>query len=134
MRFRRLGGMTASIADPGRNMKNYQKNSQWLRDVRSRQRNVVFPDTVQNEARFWRNLGTQQWSISTAAGLGLLALFVFGSLGAICYALFNEGEGWSATWQITLAMVLFWGPILVALAWGTRRALRNLHQTRKRKR
>jgi len=115
-------------------MKNYQKNPQWLRDVQSRQRNVVFPDTVQNEARFWRNLGTQQWSISTTVGLGLLSLFVFGSLGAIFYALFNEGEAWSATWKIVLAMVFFWGPILVALVWGTHRALRNLHQTRKRKR
>jgi hypothetical protein len=91
-------------------MKNYQKNPQWLRDVRSRQRNVVFPDTVQNEARFWRNLGTQQWSISTTVGLGLLSLFVFGSLGAIFYALFNEGEAWSATWKIVLAMVFFGGP------------------------
>ncbi len=29
---------------------------EWERDVSNSQRNIVFPDTVQNEARFYRNL------------------------------------------------------------------------------
>src|SRR5439155_1019781 len=31
------------------------KREEWLQDIEARQRNVVFPDTVNNEARFWRN-------------------------------------------------------------------------------
>jgi hypothetical protein len=29
---------------------------EWEQDTNARQRNVVFPDTVQNEGRLWRNL------------------------------------------------------------------------------
>jgi len=38
----------------------------WLEDVRARQRNVVFPDTVQNEVRFWRNLITGKQRMTVA--------------------------------------------------------------------
>ena len=42
-------------------------------------RSVVFPDTVQNEARLaWRNVGSQPWTPTTKIGLGLMALFVGG--------------------------------------------------------
>ena len=32
----------------------------WERDVINRQRNIVFPDTVLNEARFYRNIASGQ--------------------------------------------------------------------------
>jgi hypothetical protein len=32
------------------------KREEWLEDIEARQRNVVFPDTVNNEARLWRNI------------------------------------------------------------------------------
>ena len=50
-------------------MSKHHKRDEWLQDIEARQRNVVFPDTVQNEARFWRNLGNRGWSASTKAGL-----------------------------------------------------------------
>jgi hypothetical protein len=31
---------------------------EWERDVRNRQRNIVFPDTNLNEGRFYRNLAS----------------------------------------------------------------------------
>lgn len=31
---------------------------EWERDVRNRQRNIVFPDTVLNEGRFYRNIAS----------------------------------------------------------------------------
>jgi len=41
------------------------KREEWLQDIEARQRNVVFPDTVNNEARFWRNIieGKQKFSM-----------------------------------------------------------------------
>ena len=55
---------------------------EWLRDVYARQRNVVFPDTVQNEARFWRNIvearGKLTWIqvLGIVLVVGLLAFYV----------------------------------------------------------
>jgi hypothetical protein len=57
----------------------------WERDVINRQRNIVFPDTVLNEARFYRNIASGQalyrpmLKLSVAALL--LYLFVFDSAG-----------------------------------------------------
>ena len=34
----------------------FKRKGQWLTDVASRQQNIVFPNTVQNQGRFWRNL------------------------------------------------------------------------------
>jgi hypothetical protein len=50
-------------------MGDHHKRDEWLQDIEARQRNVVFPDTVQNEARFWRNVGKQPFTTSTKVGL-----------------------------------------------------------------
>ena len=57
---------------------------EWMRDVIERQRNVVFPDTAKNEARFWRNLymgrtglsGIQIAGLVIIAGALLLVVFI----------------------------------------------------------
>jgi hypothetical protein len=48
----------------------------WLRDVASRQRNLVFPDTARNEAQFWRNLleGRGQLTATQRVGVGIMAV------------------------------------------------------------
>ena len=53
-----------------------RNHQEWREDVDARQRNIAFPDTAANEARFWRNLmaskrhlGLVQW-----IGLGLMGL------------------------------------------------------------
>jgi hypothetical protein len=53
-----------------------QGREEWLRDVNESQRNVVFPDTVRNSSRFWRNLAApkRRLTIGQIIGLGLVAL------------------------------------------------------------
>ena len=100
------------------------------RDVEARQRNVVFPDTVQHEARFWRKVGNQPWTPVTKIGLGVLAIFVAGFLGTIVVASAQAGM----LLTDALGMLLICGPIFLAIAWATRRALRNsAHQSKHQK-
>jgi hypothetical protein len=51
---------------------------EWERDVRNRQRNIVFPDTNLNEGRYYRNIasGKAIFSIGQKAGLLIIVLFV----------------------------------------------------------
>lgn len=116
----RLGGILPSVG-------NQRKRDQWLQDIEARQRNVVFPDTVQNEARFWRNLGKQPFTTSTKVGLALLAILGWGFFAFILFATFQEG----VTWAFTLGMILFCGPIFGAIAWATRRSLRSIENSRR---
>ena len=85
---------------------------EWERDIAARQRNVVFPDTVQNEARFWRNLGNQPRTPTTRIGLAILSVFVFGLLGRLVFDVFHEGVGFAL--RTMLVVLAFWGPIFVA--------------------
>ena len=103
----------------------------WAQDIDARQRNVVFPDTVHNEARFWRNLGNQSWTPVTKVGLALLGLFVFGFLGRLTVAVFQVGV--APALRAIVVMLLIWGPIFLAIAWATRRALRNISQSKRKR-
>jgi hypothetical protein len=57
----------------------------WERDIINRQRNIVFPDTVLNEARFYRNIASGQALYRPMLKLGVVAvllyLFIFDSAG-----------------------------------------------------
>ncbi|HKW18914.1 MAG TPA: hypothetical protein VJO35_15500 [Terriglobales bacterium] len=55
---------------------------EWLRDINQRQRNTVFPDTTNNEARFWRNLiyGEEPLTPIQKLGLGILVGMVLSVL------------------------------------------------------
>jgi hypothetical protein len=108
-------------------MTSQRQRDEWLQDLQARQRNVVFPDTVQNEARFWRNLGKGPSSRLTTVGLAVLAIFVSWFLGAILIATYLAGK----TWAVVLGMLLLWGPIFGAIAWATRRSLRKLQGPRR---
>jgi len=108
-------------------MTNDRKRDQWLQDVEARQRNIVFPNTVENEARFWRNLGTQRSNTSTKVGLGILGAFVYAGLITIFVAAFREG----VAWRLAVGMILFCGPLFGAIAWATRRSLRNIEKARR---
>jgi hypothetical protein len=104
---------------------------EWLQDINARQRNTVFPDTVENEGRFWRNLasGKQKLTIAQIIGIALMLLTV----GAILWS--------DAAWKIRFAasgsifdrlvpVVTDWAIILavfvvffLVLRWRVRRAL-----------
>lgn len=52
----------------------HKDRDEWLRDIDARQRNIVFPDTLQNEARFWRNLYTGKVKPKPVTWIGLALL------------------------------------------------------------
>jgi|SRR5580698_7798855 hypothetical protein len=114
-------------------MPKRHNRDEWLQDAAGGQRNTVFPDTTQNEARFWRNLGKGPPRASTKAGLTILAISVYGFIAAILVAAYKEG----VVWAFTLSFILFWGPVFGVVAWATHRSLRNLqnrrHSSRTRK-
>ncbi|SRR5258708_6781576 len=107
-------------------MANQHNRDQWLQDIEARQRNIVFPNTVENETRFWRNLGTTPSNIATKLGLAVLAVFVLGFMAFILVATFQAG----VTWLVLLGMLIFCGSGFGVIAWATRRSLRLLKETR----
>jgi len=105
-------------------------SEEWARDIEARQRNVVFPDTVQNDARFWRNVGDKSWTPATKIGLGILAVGLGGFVVSAVVAFVEAG----VALRMALGMLLIWGPIFGAVAWATRRALRkSSHHSKHRK-
>jgi len=110
-----------------RGMSQRPNREQWLRDIEERQRNVVFPDTVQNEARFWRNLQDSPRKALTTIGLAVLAIFVASYLTVFSVATIQAHKFWA----FVLAALLVWGPIFAAITLATRRTLRNIEKSRR---
>jgi hypothetical protein len=111
-----------------------RKNSrdEWLQELNARQRNIVFPDTVNNETEMWRRLGEKPMSPIQKIGLGLMAIFVFGlalvvfALGAEGYSLHNRILAAFRFWgPVAIIGILIFGPLMAILASATKRALRN---------
>jgi hypothetical protein len=48
----------------------------WERDLELRQRNIVFPDTVQNQGRFYRNILRTGMPLSAAQRIGIIVVAV----------------------------------------------------------
>jgi hypothetical protein len=94
-----------------------------------------FPDTVQNETRFWRNLGNPAFNTPAKVGLGLIALFFFGTFGTWIIRIALQDAQWKQELStIFLGLLVIFGPIFGAIAWATRRALRNApHASKHRK-
>jgi hypothetical protein len=52
-------------------------SGEFQNDLRARQRNIVFPDTVQNETRVWRNLARAgRLTITQMIGVALIFLLM----------------------------------------------------------
>jgi hypothetical protein len=111
-------------------MSERKQREQWLQDIQDRQRNIVFPQTLANETRLWRNLGTRKPTALTWAGLAVLGLFVLGFAGYFLVILIQAG----ALLAGALVMLLIFGPIFGLIAWATRRSLRNLENSRHKSR
>jgi len=116
-------------------MKRHSKD-EWLRDIDARQRNVVFPDTVQNEGRFWRNIYSGEQRLNAAQWVGVLLLFIFfgGSLVFYLVVLWPEGE--APWWQKVIdsygISMLVLGACALLVILGNRRARRKRHLDGKR--
>lgn len=93
---------------------------EWLRDIDERQRNIVFPDTAANEARFWRSIifGKSRLTTAQTIGITLMWLAVAFPLGAFLKWMTFSIYAW-------LALMLFAAAFLL-LRWRTRKALASI--------
>ena len=60
---------------------------EWLRDIETRQQNIVFPDTLNNETRGWRNL-MEAKRLTPVQQLGIVVLFLFVTGFGLAFAYF----------------------------------------------
>ena len=65
---------------------NQQK---WERDIINRQRNIVFPDTVLNEGRFYRNIASGKAVFSTGQKVSIVLMLTY---SAVISSLFLAGS------------------------------------------
>jgi hypothetical protein len=80
-----------------------------LQDIQARQRNVVFPDTANNEGRFWRNImdGRQRLTAVQRIGVVLMVLAVAVLVFAITFS-GNNPFGLSFSWLRLAAAGIDW--------------------------
>ena len=83
------------------------RREEWEQDLRERQRNIVFPDTVRNQGNFYRRLLRGNRPLATAQRVGLFLLgistFLGGCFGlAISSAGFLHPEDDSSGWLIMI--------------------------------
>lgn len=80
-----------------------------MQDIQERQRNVLFPDTVNNEARFWRNLFEGRQRLTSVGKIGL-SIFVFAMVVLVFLISFDGNIPFKAnfSWFKLLSAVLLW--------------------------
>jgi hypothetical protein len=110
-------------------MSQQKQRDQCLQDARDRQNNIVFPQTLANETRLWRNIATRPATALTWAGLAVLGLFAFGFIAILLVIFIRAGE-WVEVLAGALFTLLIFGPIIGLIVWATRRNLRNLEDSR----
>jgi hypothetical protein len=99
----------------------------WEHDLEARQRNIVFPDTVANEARFWRNLtsGKQRITGATAVYISIYLLtavgLVLGLMSGQLFELRRVGLPWwwrvitvGGLWAVVSTLM---GGLLLLIRW-----------------
>jgi hypothetical protein len=81
----------------------------WLQDLRNRQRNIVFPDTVLNTGNFYRNMLAKEARFNPVQRAGLVVM----SLVLICISIlllspiFGDSENGPVKFVMTLEGLLF---------------------------
>ena len=95
-------------------MSRRKSKEEWLQDIEARQRNIVFPDTAQNEARFWRNLieGKERLTIVQVVGICVFALAV---LALLFYTIFIDSYSPGLSWANLVIGAFRWLIVLVLL-------------------
>jgi hypothetical protein len=121
-------------------MSSDKKRDHWLQGIKNRQRNVVFPDTVRNEAEFWRNLIRGKLNRIQQVAVVIFLVYIIGTIAFITIAPFSKLKGpilgrvleglsfWLA--DALLVLVIF-GPLFALLVWGTRRRGKHGRGTKK---
>ncbi len=94
-----------------------KKQEEWMRDIEASQRNIVFPDTVSNEARFWRNIISGKRRLSTVQAIGI------GMVGAaVAFVLWSMLKGMASSPITALLFAIGCGALFLLLRWRVRKA------------
>lgn len=72
-----LPSPATSIDDSYNGMILLMKKQDWEQDIRNRQRNIVFPDTVLNEGRFYRNIFSRDAEFTSGQRISLVFFGLF---------------------------------------------------------
>lgn len=100
---------------------NKPRRDEWMREVELSQRNTVFPDTVSNEARFWRNIVSGKQPVSAA--LLVFIVLVCGILAVPVWEIFK-----SMTSIFGWLFLAGCGAMFLLLRWRVRKALADAHK------
>jgi hypothetical protein len=111
-----------------------KRQEEWQQDISARQRNTVFPDTVENEGRLWRNLasGKQKLTVVQEIGIALMFLTIAGifwseAVSRFTFAtsgpLFDRLVGTLASFSSEAILLGLFGILFLFLRWRVRRAL-----------
>ena len=119
---------------------NHQARKQWESDIRARQRNIVFPETVENEARFWRSL-LERKTFTLTQIVGLLLIFSMSAGGIFAMVAWQLRDS-GATGTFLARLVANFGGWIIAfflvtvfvlvLGWRARREVANHDRHRRR--
>ena len=94
-----------------------KKQEEWMRDIAARQRNIVFPDTASNEARFWRNIISSKRRLSTVQVIGI------GIVGAaVAFVLWSMLKGMVSSPKTALLFVIGCVALFLLLRWRVGKA------------
>ena len=80
------------------------RRSNWLRDVKVRQRKTVFPDTGANDRRLWEGLvfSKQRMNVIDVLGALLIALTLFAAIGSEIAVEWHVSSGTGSIWVRTI--------------------------------
>jgi len=90
----------------------------WMHQVESSQRNILFPDTAENEARFWRNIISGKRQLRRAQRLGIAII-----CGAVAYLAWEILRSLLAPSISAWLLLGLYGASFCVLRWRVRRAL-----------
>jgi hypothetical protein len=113
---------------------------QWQDDLVRRQRNIVFPDTVENEGRFWRGILRGEIRLNTfqKTGAAIVLLLAVGIWGSVLLRMVTEQDAARPLWArvlnvgvpLALAVVLLL-MFMALIGWQTRREQRRRNRQRR---
>jgi hypothetical protein len=86
------------------------KRPEWEQDLRNRQRNIVFPDTVLNQGTFYRNLLSRNAHLNSIQRIGMviLSLLTLCANILIVASTFGSQDDFSRVpWITRIASLLF---------------------------
>jgi len=124
----------SSIANNPNMSQRRNDERQWQDDLVRRQRNIVFPDTVENEGRFWRGIlrGGIRLTTFQKIGAAIVVLLAVGMWGHALLTMVTEpGDNrplWARVVSVGVPLALAVVMLLMFMAligWQTRREQRR---------